>query len=103
MALIECSECGKQVSSNAQACPNCGNPMAGAVIPQQTDRPSREKIQTIEQTGKQWKGLILVGWILAIFGTFVAVAGAGTPGVVMAFSGLACVIIGHVAGWWYHG
>ena len=26
MALVKCSECGKEVSSNAEACPNCGNP-----------------------------------------------------------------------------
>lgn len=27
MALIKCSECGKEISNNAGACPNCGNPM----------------------------------------------------------------------------
>ena len=27
MALIECPECGKQVSSKAPACPGCGAPM----------------------------------------------------------------------------
>ena len=26
MALIYCSECGKQVSDKASSCPNCGNP-----------------------------------------------------------------------------
>lgn len=26
MALIKCSECGKEISSNAKACPHCGNP-----------------------------------------------------------------------------
>lgn len=28
MALIKCSECGKEVSSKAKVCPNCGNPIA---------------------------------------------------------------------------
>lgn len=28
MALIKCSECGKEVSSKAQSCPNCGNPIS---------------------------------------------------------------------------
>src|SRR5262249_2590502 len=28
MALIDCTECGKQVSTAAQACPNCGHPVA---------------------------------------------------------------------------
>lgn len=27
MALIECYECGKQVSDSAAACPNCGAPV----------------------------------------------------------------------------
>lgn len=27
MALIKCSECGKEVSSRAKSCPNCGNPI----------------------------------------------------------------------------
>ena len=25
MALIKCSECGKEISDKATACPNCGN------------------------------------------------------------------------------
>ena len=31
MALIECSECRAQVSSQAAACPKCGNPVTSAV------------------------------------------------------------------------
>jgi hypothetical protein len=27
MALIKCSECGKEVSDRAAACPGCGNPL----------------------------------------------------------------------------
>ncbi len=27
MALIKCSECGKEISSNAESCPHCGNPI----------------------------------------------------------------------------
>ena len=27
MALIKCTECGKEVSEKALSCPNCGNPM----------------------------------------------------------------------------
>lgn len=36
MALIHCSECGKQVSDKASACPACGNPMG---------TPIRETVQ----------------------------------------------------------
>lgn len=31
MALIKCPGCGKSVSENAQACPNCGEPIDTAV------------------------------------------------------------------------
>lgn len=27
MALIKCSECGKEISDKAESCPNCGNPI----------------------------------------------------------------------------
>lgn len=28
MALIKCSECGKEISDKAQSCPKCGNPIS---------------------------------------------------------------------------
>lgn len=31
MALIKCPECGKDVSSTAKACPNCGAPIDTAI------------------------------------------------------------------------
>jgi len=33
MSLINCPECGKQVSSKAPACPGCGNPISPAPAP----------------------------------------------------------------------
>ena len=30
MALIKCSECGKEVSSQAKVCPNCGKKINGS-------------------------------------------------------------------------
>lgn len=33
MALIKCPECGHDVSSNATACPNCGNPVPKKQVP----------------------------------------------------------------------
>lgn len=32
MALIKCSECGKDVSDKASACPHCGNPLTPKVF-----------------------------------------------------------------------
>lgn len=36
MSLINCPECGKQVSNTAVACPNCGHPLAPPTVEAQT-------------------------------------------------------------------
>jgi len=46
MPLIYCSECGKQISDSATACPNCGKP---------SEKVVRDK------AGKQVAGWIIVG------------------------------------------
>lgn len=52
MALIECSECNSEVSSNASACPKCGNPIA--------------KIQPTE-VAKEGHGLLYyLAWIISV-------------------------------------
>ena len=33
MALITCPECGKEISSQASSCPNCGAPVAKKFCP----------------------------------------------------------------------
>ena len=40
MALIQCPECGKQISSNAVTCPNCGNPVPKKMCPVHIERNS---------------------------------------------------------------
>ena len=32
MALVQCKECGREVSSSARKCPHCGVPGPGVVI-----------------------------------------------------------------------
>jgi len=39
MALIECPECGHEVSSAATACPNCGHPLQSAATVPEQDSP----------------------------------------------------------------
>ena len=32
MALVECAECGKEISDRAMMCPHCGLPMRGGLF-----------------------------------------------------------------------
>ena len=46
MALVYCSECGKQISDQAAVCPNCGNPIREiqmAEVEQQTREYYKEQ------------------------------------------------------------
>ena len=38
MALINCPECGKQISNNAENCPNCGHPINKKIYSEQNNK-----------------------------------------------------------------
>ena len=66
MALIKCNECGKDVSSKAMSCPNCGNPISKTNI-QPENIPGKEiKIKKYEKIGG-WLILVGFGLVLSIF------------------------------------
>lgn len=58
MALINCPECGSQVSDSAGACPNCGHPMQG-------NKPSKSKASKLK-TGAIVNVIGGLGWLLMI-------------------------------------
>lgn len=108
MALINCPDCGNEVSDRAEACPNCARPIRDASTP-------AEGVQTIEDTGKRWKLMRVVG-TLAFLGGFVVlliVAGSGSEGgepsnasIVLAistvFGGMVLYLWARVGKWWHH-
>lgn len=47
MALVNCPECGKEVSTHAEACPNCGCPKD--VILESVEK-TKEKLKPVETT-----------------------------------------------------
>lgn len=90
MALIICSECGKQYSDKALACPNCGNPTHTILTPIQPQSqpqyttatqyqmitpavsPYAEKLATKEQTsGIIWTVIAAIQIIIGISGLWV--------------------------------
>jgi hypothetical protein len=60
MALIKCHECGKDVSTEATACPNCG---AGV------RKPSSESSGGLLILGIFVVGVLVVGLLFIVFGT----------------------------------
>lgn len=105
MALIECQDCGAQVSDRAQACPKCGGPMAAprATAPIQLAQESSRKVYTTEQTGKPYKSAQLIGGAMLIFGLIAGLAGAAMGGGAIGFIGLVVYLGARVGGWWDHG
>lgn len=64
MSLIECPECGKQISDKAKSCPNCGCPIMVGNTSMQTT--------TIKNADQKVSGLSVVALIFSIIGcTFI--------------------------------
>jgi len=71
MALIKCRECNHEVSDKAEACPNCGAPVAAA----RETVAAGTQIRTIQETSKKFKlqtlisvSIIIIGvvWLMAV-------------------------------------
>jgi uncharacterized membrane protein YvbJ len=99
MALIDCPECGKRVSSQAAACPDCGCPLT-----------QNHPVQTIEKTAKKYKattalgaGLIILGLVIS-FATCSQATDSDTPiyGGFIALLGLIIHFVARVKTWWHH-
>lgn len=45
MALIQCPECGNEISDKASACPNCGYPVVGTAHTEGTEKTDEKKEQ----------------------------------------------------------
>jgi hypothetical protein len=110
MALVECPDCSKQVSSNAPACPNCGAPIAGALAESPPATPSAPEVQTVEQTSKKYKGQQALGCVVALVsGVGVCTAATnedtelGAKFMLGALFGLIWFIGARAFAWWNHG
>ena len=72
MAMIKCPECGKEISSRANACPNCGCPIgsgSGGAAGEKRQVEVVEKVPVVEATPKSCKVLKLVSGLM-MFGGF---------------------------------
>jgi len=102
MALIKCMECGREVSSKAVTCPQCGNPIAGAEDVGATGVP----LTTTQTTAKKFKALMLWATAACSFGVVLIVV-LDPPGkmlgVLVFVGGLALYFVARMRAWWHHG
>jgi len=106
MALIECPECGKQVSDQAESCPNCGYPLRG-----QADVVSGRQVRTVERTAKRFKAHILLSTLMLLAGVFWLVGSCSAPegqkpspwALLLLFGGLVWLLAARISAWWHHG
>ena len=90
MALIKWSECGKDVSDKATACPNCGAPPSSERARHRRDNtPVR-----VVRAGWRWEA---IGALLVIGGLIAAIAGASSGWLVLAV-GFVIFIFGRFIG-----
>ena len=64
MALIKCSECGKEISSNARSCPHCGNPTQNRKIDVDKEVSALKKVLIV---GVIIFSIAIVGLLIGIF------------------------------------
>ena len=104
MALINCPECQKKISSEAVACVGCGFP-----IKKLNYHEERGGVKTVELTSKKWKLTKLIAWIIIIIGLFILLTGFSderpsdlrilVAGCII-FTGLWFLFIGKIGAWW---
>lgn len=98
MALIKCSECGKEISSEATACPSCGNPIKIQVS--KTVEPT--KPMEVELTSKKWKKRIAFAIILLLVGWVVCFKSIGW-GIFLMFIAFVIGVSARIGAWWSNG
>ena len=67
MALIKCSECGKEISDKATTCPNCGSP---TVSSEQAKKLKEEEIRKTQEGCLLWgcglPAVLIIGVLCAV-------------------------------------
>lgn len=95
MSLIKCSECGKEISDKAPACPMCGNPLNVAVT-------TNSKPVEIERTSKKWKKKRVWTVLVFIFGLMILTRSIGW-GIFIILLAIAMATYVNIGSWWSNG
>ncbi len=92
MALIKCSECGKEISDRAGACPGCGAPVNGSTATAPFSAAVTKSVR-VERAGFKWEA---TGFVLILVAIFIGIAGAGSFASLLGLIGFVVFIIGRL-------
>ena len=86
MALTKCTDCGKECSTEAMSCPNCGKPIKKVADPSYVNKD-------LGFGGCIYSFMLIGGVGLAIYGSVNEyMRGVTIPGVLIALSGIALLL-----------
>jgi len=106
MALINCSECKKEVSDKAASCPHCGAPIfiareskaAGALLTTVQETSKKLKAHKVIASLMFWFG---IGWVIVDTNAIVR-PGESIAAPAMTSIGLLWYIVTRFRIWWHH-
>lgn len=103
--LIKCGECGASVSDQAEICPICGYPLKKSRTATEVRVAQKApEVQTIEKTGKIYKGLRVFFWILIlVVCPLLWLTGNGFVGVAVLIISVIGETAVRIGTWWDHG
>lgn len=88
MALVKCPDCGKEVSTEAKACPHCGRPSTSSTPTQPTPT---QPVTVVRREAGAYEAL---GAVASILGVILAVAGSSTGNNVLGIIGGVVLVVG---------
>lgn len=91
MALIVCTECGKDVSDKAISCPNCGVPISTLSSTPPTVILNKKSHTYTTRTGGKWEG---VGFLMIVAGIIMCMTSTIEFGMLSIFIGFIVFLIG---------
>ena len=105
MALINCSDCGAEVSDRAGHCIKCGAPMA------EERRSAGVGLTTIQETSKKLKAHSMLSFFALVIGLILMTVGSQPPananvtgfGALLFSAGVLWYIVTKFRAWWNHG
>ena len=98
MALIKCSECEKEVSNKAAACPGCGAPFDS-----EAKSIGLKRLTTIQKTSKSIKLQGLLAGTMIIVGVYLMIENPADDTAALIFSiGFIWFIVNRIRKWWHH-